>query len=111
KFSKFSVAASPWKNGKGDVVREFTDACRQYGIKPGLYYSPADGGNPDFKDAKKYDDFFIAQISEILTGYGAIDLLWFDGCGSEGHHYDWGRIIGEVRRMQPGIQIFNMGVP
>ena len=111
KYTDFSVASSPWQDGKGDVVRAFTDACREHGIKPGLYYSPADWTCPVYADARMYDDYFISQISEILTGYGAIDVLWFDGCGSAGHEYDWPRITAEIRRMQPGILIFNMGDP
>ncbi|MFD0962022.1 alpha-L-fucosidase [Paenibacillus chungangensis] len=111
-YSSFSVTASPWKEGKGDVVGEFVAACRQHGVKPGLYYSPFDG-SADFyaADAKAYDDYFVNQITELLTGYGDIDILWFDGCGSEGHQYDWPRIIREIRRMQPNILIFNMGDP
>ncbi|TLS54078.1 alpha-L-fucosidase [Paenibacillus antri] len=112
RYSTFSVEHSPWKDGKGDVIREFTDACRKYGVKPGLYYSPYDG-SADFytQDAKAYDDYFVNQITELLTNYGDIDILWFDGCGSEDHEYDWPRIIGEIRRMQPNILIFNMGDP
>lgn len=111
-YSTFSVTQSPWKDGKGDVVLEFVEACRKYGVKPGIYYSPFDG-SADFytQDAKAYDDYFVNQITELLTNYGQIDILWFDGCGSEGHTYDWPRIIGEIRRMQPEILIFNMGDP
>jgi len=111
KYTDFSVASSCWKDGKGDVIREFTEACRLYGIKPGLYYSPYDHNTPAYADPKAYDDYFINQIGELLTGYGQIDLLWFDGCGSENHTYDWPRIIKEIRRMQPEILIFNMGDP
>ena len=111
-YTNFSVAFSPWKNGKGDVVREFTDACREYGLKIGLYYSPADMDNPDFEDPKAYDDFFIRQMSELFDGnYGKIDMVWFDGAHSEKHEYDWSRIIKEIRRQQPDILIFNMGDP
>lgn len=112
RYSSFSVTSSPWKDGKGDVIREFVDACRKYGVKPGLYYSPFDG-SADFynQDAKAYDDYFVGQITELLTQYGDIDILWFDGCGSENHEYDWPRIIGEIRRLQPNILIFNMGDP
>ncbi|MEF3307105.1 alpha-L-fucosidase [Paenibacillus sp. GYB003] len=112
RYSTFSVARSPWKDGKGDVIREFVEACRKYGVKPGLYYSPYDG-SADFysQDAKAYDDYFVGQITELLTQYGDIDILWFDGCGSENHEYDWPRIIGEIRRLQPNILIFNMGDP
>ncbi|UKS28698.1 alpha-L-fucosidase [Paenibacillus sp. HWE-109] len=112
RYSTFSVAGSPWKEGKGDVVREFVDACRKYDMKPGLYYSPFDGSANFYnQDAKAYDDYFVNQITELLSAYGEIDILWFDGCGSEEHEYDWKRIIGEIRRLQPGILIFNMGDP
>lgn len=110
-YSSFSVAQSEWRGGNGDVIREFTDACRKFGIKSGLYYSPYDG-SVDFytKDAKAYDDYFVNQITELLSHYGEIDILWLDGCGSEGHEYDWPRIIGEIRRLQPNI-LLNMGDP
>lgn len=115
-YTDYSVAASPWRSGKGDVVREYVDACRRHGIEPGLYYSPAQhrpGADiKDMADPKAYDDYFIHQISELLGGdYGQISVLWFDGCGSENHEYDWARIIGEIRRMQPNILIFSMGDP
>ncbi|WP_195574238.1 alpha-L-fucosidase [Paenibacillus sp. 1001270B_150601_E10] len=112
KYSNFSVSSAEWKNGEGDVVREFTDACRKYGLKAGLYYSPFDG-SADFynQDEKAYDDYFVNQIHELLGNYGDIDILWFDGCGSEGHEYDWPRIIREIRKLQPNILIFNMGDP
>ncbi len=110
KYTEYSVKNTPWKDGKGDVVREFVDACRKYDIKVGLYYSPAQFGSKEM-NAKEYDDYFINQISELLTGYGKVDYLWFDGCGSEGHKYDEKRIIGEIRRLQPEILIFNMWDP
>ncbi len=111
RHSSYSVAQSPWKEGGGDVVREFTDACRRHGMKVGLYYSPAEWGNATFKDEKAYDEHFILQVRELLSDYGAIDILWFDGCGSENHSYDWPRIVSEIRRLQPGVLIFNMGDP
>ena len=110
-YTDFSVASSPWQDGKGDVIREFADACHVAGMKVGLYYSPADASCPVYKDPKAYDDYFINQISEILTGHGEINIIWFDGCGSEGHEYDWARITREIRQMQPGILIFSMGDP
>ncbi len=110
KYTDYSVASTPWRDGKGDLVREFTDACRKYGIKVGLYYSPADFGGRK-RTAEEHDEFFINQISEILTDYGKIDYLWFDGCGSEGHQYDEKRIVQAIRTMQPEIMIFNMWDP
>ncbi len=108
RYSDFSVASAPWKNGKGDVIREFTDACRRHDMKIGIYYSPAEW-TPRFDDPKSYDDHFINQLTELLTWYGDIDMLWFDGCGSEGHRYDWPRIMAEVRRLQPGLLVFETG--
>lgn len=110
KHSNYSVAQTPWKDGKGDVVREYTDACRRHGIKVGLYYSPAEVGDK-FKDEKAYDEHFLNQISELLANYGKIDILWFDGCGSENHTYDWARIVREIRRLQPNVLIFSLGDP
>lgn len=110
KYTAYSVANTPWKEGKGDVVREFVDACRKYGMKVGLYYSPAEFGS-DRKSPKEYDDYFINQVSELLTNYGKIDYLWFDGCGSENHQYDTVRIVAAIRRMQPEILLFNMWDP
>ncbi len=108
KYSNYSVAQTPWKDGKGDVVREFVDACRKYGLKVGLYYSPAQWGKYSipFSDVKEYDDYFINQLGELLTGYGKIDYLWFDGCGSEGHEYDKARIVKAIGDMQPDILTF-----
>ena len=112
RYTDYSVAATPWKDGKGDVVREYVNACRKYGLKVGLYYSPAQwGGKISFKEDREYDDYFINQISELLTGYGKIDYLWFDGCGSEGHQYDTDRIVKAIRGMQPEILIFSMWDP
>ncbi|MBR7099081.1 MAG: alpha-L-fucosidase, partial [Clostridia bacterium] len=108
KHSAYSVAGTPWKNGKGDVVREFVEACRKVGLKVGLYYSPAQWGKYaiSFKNEQEYDEYFINQISELLTGYGKIDYLWFDGCGSEGHSYDRERIVNEINKLQPEILTF-----
>ena len=109
-YTDYSVKKSPWKNGAGDVVREFTDACRKFGLKIGLYYSPAQFGSVK-RNAKDYDDYFIAQIRELLGSYGKIDYLWFDGCGSEGHSYDTERIVREIRALQPQILLFSLWDP
>ncbi len=112
KYTDYSVASSPWREGKGDVVAEYVAACRKHGLKVGIYYSPAQwGGGHSFEDSKGYDDYFIDQISELLTNYGEIDYLWFDGCGSEDHVYDEKRIVAAIRSMQPGIRLFNMWDP
>ena len=108
KYSFYSVAHTPWKNGGGDVVAEFVAACRKHGLKVGLYYSPAQWGSTAirFDNDKEYDDYFINQIGELLSNYGKIDYLWFDGCGSEGHVYDHKRIVREIFRLQPDILTF-----
>jgi alpha-L-fucosidase len=111
-YTDFSVAGSPWRDGQGDVVGGFVAACHKHGMGCGLYYSPAEwGGSAIYQDAKAYDDYFINQVSEILAPYGDIDILWFDGCGSAGHEYDWPRIVTEVRRLQPNLMIFSMADP
>ena len=110
KYTDYSVVNSPWKEGKGDVVAEFCAACRKHDLKIGIYYSPAQFGSVKM-DKDEYDDYFINQIGELLTNYGKVDYIWFDGCGSEGHEYDTNRIVKEIRRMQPEILIFNMWDP
>lgn len=110
-LTDFGVHSTPWRDGGGDVVAEFVDACRRRNLAVGLYYSPADASSPVYEDPAAYDDYFIEQIREILLPYGPIDMIWFDGCGSEDHEYDWPRIIGEIRRAQPHILIFNMADP
>lgn len=109
-YTEYSVKNTPWKNGKGDVVKEFTDACREYGIKTGLYYSPAQVGTK-MENPEEYDEYFINQITELLTNYGKIDYLWFDGCGSANHKYDEDRIVKVIRSLQPEIMLFNMWDP
>ena len=108
KYSSYSVAYTPWKNGCGDVVGEFVAACRKYGVKVGLYYSPAQWGEHaiKFENGREYDDYFINQISELLQNYGKIDYLWFDGCGSEGHEFDKKRIVDTIFALQPEILTF-----
>lgn len=109
-YTAYSVKNPPWKNGKGDVVLDFVNACRKYNVKVGLYYSPAQFGSNKM-NGKEYDDYFINQISELLGNYGKIDYLWFDGCGSEDHEYDTKRIVAKIRELQPNILIFNMWDP
>ena len=110
KYTEYSIKNSHWENGEGDVVREFVNACRKCDLKVGLYYSPAQYGSHAMQ-GKEYDDYFINQISELLTDYGKIDYLWFDGCGSENHKYDEDRIIATIRGLQSEILIFSMWDP
>lgn len=111
KTTDYSVASSPWKGGRGDVVKECAEACRKEGIGFGLYLSPWDRHEPCYSDKEAYDDFYVEQLTELLTGYGPLAELWFDGAGSEGREYDWPRIMGLVKKYQPEAMIFNMGAP
>lgn len=111
KTTDYSVKSTPWKNGEGDVVREVADACREEGLKFGLYLSPWDRHEPCYPDKEAYDDFYAQQLTELLTGYGPLVEVWFDGAGSQGREYDWSRIIGLVDQYQPNAMVFNMGRP
>jgi len=111
KTTDYSVKASPWKDGKGDVVYECAEACRQEGIHFGIYLSPWDRHEPCYSDQEVYDDFYAEQLTELLTGYGPLVEVWFDGAGSEGREYNWRRITDLVAKYQPDAMIFNMGRP
>ncbi|WP_284645190.1 alpha-L-fucosidase [Paenibacillus silviterrae] len=107
----YSVTSSPWKKGKGDVVRECAEACRAEGIGFGIYVSPWDRHEPCYSDEAAYNDFYAEQLTELLTQYGPLVEVWFDGAGSEGREYDWRRIMKLVKTHQPEAMIFNMGAP
>jgi len=111
-----SVARSPWRSGGGDLVREFVDACRAEGLKPGLYCSPWDRNAPTYGDSPRYNDMYMEQLTELLTGYGDIHEVWFDGANGEGPNgrrqvYDWPRTFGLVKRLQPSSVIFSDAGP
>jgi alpha-L-fucosidase len=98
------------------VVREFTDACRAFGLKPGLYLSPWDRNAPSYGDSPRYNDMYAAQLTELLTGYGRIHEVWFDGANGEGPNgrhqvYDWSATFALVRRLQPDAVIFSDAGP
>ncbi len=107
----YSVKSSPFRGGKGDVVGELAEACRQAAMPMGLYLSPWDRHEPCYGDAKAYDAFYVRQLTELCTRYGPMFELWFDGAGSEGRRYDWPAIMDVVRTHQPDAMIFNMGEP
>ena len=107
----YSVKSSPWKNGKGDVVGECAQACREEGIGFGVYLSPWDRHEPTYNNKELYDDFYCRQLTELLTWYGPLVEIWFDGAGSEGREYDWERIMALVDKYQPDAMVFNMGRP
>ena len=105
KYTEHSVKNSPYKDGKGDVIREFTDACREYGMKIGLYISPWDR-NSKYWGKDEYSDYFALQLTELVTEYGKIDEIWWDGAGSAETVYDWGLWAYIVREHQPDAAIF-----
>ncbi|GIN72484.1 hypothetical protein J14TS2_29590 [Bacillus sp. J14TS2] len=111
KTTDYSVKSSPWKDGKGDVVRECADACREEGMHFGIYVSPWDRNASCYDDPEAYDNFYCEQLTELMTQYGPLGEVWFDGAGSEGRVYDWERIIGIVKKHHPNAMIFNMGRP
>ena len=84
KTTKHSVASSNWKNGKGDVVGDLKKACDKYGMKIGLYLSPWDRNASCYGNSPAYNKFFIAQLTELLTNYGEVNEVWFDGACGEG---------------------------
>ena len=105
-YTEHSVKNSPYKNGKGDVVREAAEACRKGGIKFGVYLSPWDRNSPLYGQGVPYDDYFCAQLRELLTDYGELFSVWFDGACGEGPNgkkqvYDWERYYAVVRELQP----------
>lgn len=111
-----SVAASPWRSGQGDVVREFVDACHAEGLKAGLYLSPWDRNNPAYGDSPRYNDLYCDQLTELLTRYGPIAEVWFDGANGEGPNgkrqiYDWPRFFRLVRQLQPNAIMFSDAGP
>lgn len=113
KLTEHSVKNSPWKNGKGDVVREVADACREYGLKFGVYLSPWDRHEPRYGTAA-YNDFYKAQLRELLTNYGPIAEVWFDGAKGENAKdmtYDFDGYWALVRELQPQAVMFSDAGP
>ncbi len=110
KFTDYSVKSSPWKNGKGDLVREVADACRAAGLKFGVYLSPWDRHESSYGDSERYNRYFISQLKELLTQYGPVFSVWFDGACGEGPNgkrqaYDWDRYFSVIRELQPDAVI------
>lgn len=123
KYTEYSVKNAPWKNGKGDMVREMADACKEYGLKLGIYLSPWDRNHPDY-GKPEYITYFRNQLTELLTNYGPIFEVWFDGAnGGSGYYgganetrtidrttyYDWKNTYELIRKLQPNCVIWNDG--
>lgn len=114
KTTKHSVASSPWKDGKGDVVKELRDACTKYDMKFGVYLSPWDRNAECYGDSPRYNEFFIEQLTELLTNYGEVHEVWFDGANGEGPNgkkqvYDWDAFYKTIQRLQPKAVMAIMG--
>lgn len=113
KYTKHSVASSPWRNGKGDVVKDVADASRKAGLGFGIYLSPWDRNSQSY-GTEEYNDFFVNQLTELLTQYGQVDEVWFDGANGEGPNgkkqvYDFDRWYKVIRKLQPKAVIAIMG--
>jgi len=116
RYTEHSVKSSPWKDGKGDVVREFCDAFRAEGIRIGLYLSPWDRNAPSYGDSPRYNDLYCNQLTELLTNYAPVYEVWFDGACGEGPNgrkqvYDFPRFWGIVRKLAPDAVIFSDAGP
>lgn len=125
KYTEHSVKNSPWKDGKGDVVQELSEACKEYGLKMGLYLSPWDRNHPDY-GSQEYITYYRNQLTELLTNYGEIFEFWIDGAnGGTGYYggadenrkvdrksyYDWPATFNIVRELQPNAVIFSDAGP
>jgi alpha-L-fucosidase len=107
KYTDHNVMNSPYRK---DIVRQVSDACRKYGLKFGVYLSPWDRFNPMYGTGKAYDDYFVGQLTELLTNYGDVFEVWFDGACGEGpdgkkQYYDFDRYYEVIRELQPDANI------
>jgi len=124
-YTEHSVKNSPWKDGEGDVVRELADACEEYGLKMGVYLSPWDRNHADY-GKPEYITYYRNQLRELLTNYGEIFEVWFDGAnGGTGYYgganderridrktyYDWENTMNIVRELQPKACMFSDAGP
>ena len=114
KYTEHTVAASPWLQGKGDLVKQVSESCRKFNLKFGIYLSPWDRHEPSYGDSPEYNKFFLNQLAELLTNYGTVDEVWFDGACGEGPNgkkqvYDWDSYYSLIRKLQPNAVIAIMG--
>ncbi|MDL2256174.1 alpha-L-fucosidase [Parabacteroides sp. OttesenSCG-928-G06] len=110
-YSTHTVRESLWKDGKGDVLRELSDACKEYGLLFGVYLSPWDQNHPSY-GTPEYNQIFANTLTEVLTGYGDVFEQWFDGANGDVHKgkrqvYDWDLFHETVYKHQPQALIFS----
>lgn len=110
RYTEYSVKKSPWKGGQGDVVEDLAASCQRSGMRLGIYVSPWDRHEPTYGDSQAYNQYFINQLKELLTDYGKITEVWFDGACGEGPNgkrqvYDWDAYYRVVRQLQPDAVI------
>ena len=113
KKTEHCIRSSPYKGGKGDIVKEIAEACREYGVKFGVYLSPWDRHEPTY-GTNAYNDYYKAQLRELLTQYGEIREVWFDGAKGENAknmEYDFKGFWDLVRQLQPKAVMFSDAGP
>ena len=112
-YRERTVKNTPWKNGQGDLVREFFDACREANIRTCIYYSPWD--KQESYGKPEYNNLMINELTELLSNYGNVDLVWFDGAGIDPKisgktmDFDWQCIYSTIRSLQPQALISGSG--
>ena len=110
-YSTHTVRETPWKDGKGDILKELSDACREYDLKFGIYLSPWDQNHPDY-GTPNYNKIFANTLNEVLSNYGEVFEQWFDGANGEGKDgkkqvYNWDLFHKTVYKNQPHAIIFS----
>ena len=111
KYSAHTVAQSKWRDGKGDVLRELSDACKESGLKMGVYLSPWDRNHPKY-GTPEYNDVFVNMMKEVVTNYGPFFEFWWDGANGEGPNgkkqvYDWHRFEQTIKTIAPNTVVFS----
>ncbi len=109
-YTDYCMKNSPYQDGNGDIVKEVSDACREYGLKFGVYLSPWDRHEATYGTGEEYNNYFINQLRELSTNYGDVFCFWFDGACGEGKNgkkqiYDWERYFALIRDLQPNAVI------
>ncbi len=111
KYSAHTVEQSKWLNGKGDVLKELSEACKKYNLKLGIYLSPWDRNHPKY-GTDEYNDVFINMMKEVVSRYGPLFEFWWDGANGEGPNgkkqvYDWHRFEETMRKIAPNTAVFS----